>query len=139
MNSYLKKGGLILINEPETSIILRIIQIILKDEGFDETVNVFNNKNLFLPEDPWLSNTSIAKLLFKNKKKFEENFPEYFIKKNKLSEFIIFLNSGGVNSAFKYLKLSKFLLNLAFIFDSILIKIFPSIFAFNRMVVLEKK
>ena len=30
MNKYLKKGGLILINEPETSIILRIIQIILK-------------------------------------------------------------------------------------------------------------
>jgi len=139
MNSYLKKGGLILINEPETSLILRTLQVILKDEGFDETADVFNNKNLFLPEDPWLSNTSIAKLLFKNEKKFEDKFPEYSIKKNELSEFFIFLNSGGVNSSFKYLKLNKFLLNLLFIFDAILIKIFPSIFAFNRMIVLEKK
>jgi SAM-dependent methyltransferase len=139
MNKYLKKGGLVLINEPESSITFRLIQVILKDEGFDETVDVFNNKNLFFPRNPWLSNTSIAKLLFKNKKKFEENFPEYFIKKNQVSEFIIFLNSGGVNSAFKYLKLNKFLLNLVNIFDSILIKIFPSIFALNRMVVLEKK
>ena len=31
---YLKKGGLILINEPETSFALKLIQIITRDEGW---------------------------------------------------------------------------------------------------------
>ena len=29
---------------------------------------------------------------------FKENFPNYKVLKNELSEFLIFLNSGGVNS-----------------------------------------
>mgnify|MGYP004105322887 CR=1 FL=1 len=40
----LKRGGYILINEPETSFILKILQIILDDESWSLQDDVFNKK-----------------------------------------------------------------------------------------------
>ncbi len=138
MSKYLKKGGYILINEPETSFVLKLVQIILDDEDWDLTSKVFNEKNIFNPKNPWISNTAIAQLLFKDEKKFQKFFPEYKIQKNELSEFLIFLNSGGVNSHFFYIKLNYFFLKIVNKIDNLLISIFPSIFPFNRSIVLKK-
>ena len=136
---YLKKGGLILINEPETSFTLKLIQIITRDEGWSYKKNIFTLKtDLFHSRDPWFSNTATAELLFKDEKKFKENFPNYKILKNELSEFLIFLNSGGVNSDIVKIPLNNFLLNILDIFDSIIIKMFPRIFSLNRSVILKK-
>ena len=111
MTKYLKKGGVILINEPETSFMLKLIQIILDDESWSLNDKVFNRKkNLFSPRNPWVSNTAIAQLLFKNIRKFEINFPNLKIEKNFVTEFFIFLNSGGVNSTFFSIKLNFFFL-----------------------------
>ena len=139
MSKYLKKGGHILINEPETSFILKLLQILLDDESWSLTAKVFNNKkNLFNPRNPWISNTAIAQLLFKNEKKFNQFFPQFEIKENTLSEFLIFLNSGGVNSNFFYISLHKKIIKIIDIFDKFLIFLFPSIFAFNRKIILKK-
>ena len=139
ISKYLKKGGVMLINEPETSFMLKLFQIILDDESWSLTDNVFiKNKNLFNPKNPWISNTAVAQLLFKNKQKFERNFPQYLIEKNNVSEFFIFLNSGGVNSDFFNIKLNNFFLNIVDIIDKILIFLFPGVFALNRTVVLRK-
>ena len=139
ISKFLKKDGLILINEPETSFLLKLIQIILDDESWSLTDNVFQiDQNLFNPKDPWTSNTAIAQLLFKNEKKFCEMFPEYIIEKNTVSEFIIFLNSGGVNSSFFHIKLNNFFLKILDTIDKILIWFFPSVFAFNRTTILKK-
>ena len=130
ISKYLKKGGVMLINEPETSFMLKLFQIILDDESWSLTDNVFlKNKNLFNPKNPWISNTAVAQLLFKNKQKFERNFPQYLIEKNNVSEFFIFLNSGGVNSDFFNIKLNNFFLNIVDIIDKILIFLFPGVFA----------
>ena len=105
---YLKKGGLILLNEPEASLSLRLIQWILDDEGWSFNVNVFNyKKNLFEDSNPWFSNTAVANMLFSNTKTFYKNFPEYKIIKNNLSEFIVFLNSSGVNQNTFYIQLNN--------------------------------
>ena len=69
---------------------------------------VFDQKNIFNPKSPWISNTAVAQLLFKNDNKFQEHFPQYKILDNKLSEFFIFLNSGGVNSMFFHIKTKQF-------------------------------
>jgi len=138
MSKYLKKGGHILINEPESSFILKLIQILLDDEDWDLTSKVFSKKNIFNPKNPWVSNTAIAQLLFKDEKKFQKFFPQYQIKKNELSEFMIFLNSGGVNSRFFYIRLNFFSLRIVNIIDNFLIRVFPSIFPFNRSIVLKK-
>ena len=139
ISKYLKKNGYILINEPETSFFLKLIQIILDDESWSLKSKVFKKENIFNPKSPWISNTAVAQLLFKNNKKFESHFPEYKIVENKLSEFFIFLNSGGVNSNFLYIKLNKTLLKLVNCVDNFLIYIFPSIFALNRKIIIKKK
>jgi 2-polyprenyl-3-methyl-5-hydroxy-6-metoxy-1,4-benzoquinol methylase len=139
LSKYLKTNGVILINEPETSFMLKLLQIILDDESWSLTDDVFNKyKNLFNPKNPWISNTAVAQLLFINKYKFEKNFPQYSIEKNYVSEFLIFLNSGGVNSNFFYLKFNPFLLNMIDFIDKFLIFLFPSFFALNRTIVLRK-
>ena len=138
MGNYLKKNGYILINEPETSFFLKLFQVILDDEGWSLRSKVFSRRNIFNPKSPWISNTAVAQLLFRDTKKFEKIFPEYKIVENKLTEFLIFLNSGGVNSNFFHLKLNYFFLKLINIIDNILIFFLPNIFALNRTVVLKK-
>lgn len=139
MSKYLKENGVILINEPETSFFLKLLQILLDDESWSLKDNVFNkNKNLFNPKNPWISNTAIAQLLFKNKIKFQKHFPQYKIEKNYVSEFFIFLNSSGVNSDFFSIKLNSFLLDIINFVDKFLIFLFPQVFALNRTIVLRK-
>ena len=139
INKYLKKGGLVLINEPETSFSLKLIQMITRDEAWSYRKDIFDiTKNLFKANDPWFSNTATAELLFKDEKKFKKYFPEYKILKNELSEFFIFLNSGGVNSNIFKLPLNYFFLDILNVIDKILVSFFPRIFALNRSVVLKK-
>ena len=95
-------------------------------------------KNIFNPKSPWISNTAVAQLLFQDESKFEKNFPQYKIVKNQLSEFFIFLNSGGVNSQFFYIRMNNFFLNLIDKIDKFLIYFLPNLFALNRTVVLQK-
>ena len=122
LSKYLKKDGVILINEPETSFMLKMIQILLDDESWSLEDDVFKkNKNIFNPKNPWISNTAIAQLLFKNQTKFHNNFPQYEIEKNYVSEFFIFLNSGGVNSDFFNIKLNYLFLSVVNFIDQILI------------------
>ena len=138
MSIYLKKNGYILINEPETSFFLKFIQVVLDDESWSLKSKIFNRKSIFNPKSPWISNTAVAQLLFKNDKKFQKHFPQYEIVENKLSEFFIFLNSGGVNSSFFHIKLNNFFLKILNIVDEILIFFLPNIFALNRTIVLKK-
>jgi len=81
----------------------------------------------------------MADLLFENKQKFNEFFNKKFkiIYEDKC-EFLTFLNSGGVYFRSYYIPLNEFLLKLLWIFDEILTKLFPSIFALGKKIVLKK-
>ena len=139
LQKYLKKDGLILINEPETSFFLKLIQLITDDEGWSYKKNIFDSKkNFFKTNDPWFSNTSTGELLFKDQQKFEKNFPRLKFLKNELSEFFIFINSGGVNSSIPKIPLNNFFLEILNFVDILLVKVLPNIFALNRSVVLKK-
>ena len=139
MSKYLKKNGLILINEPEISFSLKFLQFTLDDEPWSLKVNIFNSrKNIFKPGNPWASNTAVANLLFNDESQFNHFFPEYKIIRNDLSEFFIFFNSGGVYNEVIYIPFNKFFLKLLDYIDSILIFFFPKIFALNRTIILKK-
>ena len=139
MSKYLKRGGLILMNEPETSFVLKFLQILLDDEGWSYKKDVFNDKkNIFKQSSPWNSNTAIANILFRNEKKFRKYFPQYEINKNELSEFFIFINSSGVNNNILYIPMNNFFLSLFSYIDKFLIFLFPAFFALNRSVILKK-
>tara|TARA_B100000767_G_scaffold252009_1_gene255482 strand:+ start:11405 stop:12196 length:792 start_codon:yes stop_codon:yes gene_type:complete len=139
ISRYLKKGGYIILNEPEASFFLRLIQYILDDEGWSFKVDIFNTKkDIFKSNDPWFSNTATANLLFSNPNKFHKSFPFYKIIKNELSEFLIFINSSGVNQNIFYIRANNFFNSILSFIDRILIFLFPKIFALNRSVVIKK-
>mgnify|MGYP006184746013 CR=1 FL=1 len=139
ISKYLKKNGLIVMNEPEASFFLRLIQYLLDDEGWSFNVNIFSKKkDIFKPLNPWLSNTATAHLLFANEKKFNRHFPNYKIEKNELSEFLIFINSSGVNQNIFHVPLNYFFNSLLNLIDKILISIFPKLFPMNRSIIIKK-
>lgn len=139
MSLYLKKNGLILINDPEISFFFKFFLYILRHEGWSFKVNIFNfKKNIFKVNTPWSANNAVANLLFKDENKFNFYFPEYKIIKNDLSEFLIFINSGGVVNKTFHIPINKFVFNILCFVDKILVKICPKVFALNRSVALKK-
>ncbi len=140
MSFYLKKNGVVLINEPEISFFLKFFLYILDDEAWSFNVNIFNSKkNIFDPNSPWDANNATATMLFKDEKRFYSNFKQYKILKNELSEFLIFLNSGGVVQKTFCIPINKIIFKLLDLTDRMLIFLLPSIFALGRSVVLKKK
>ena len=114
MNRILKKDGKLIIFDAYCSILLQLIMILMKHEGFDFTVNVWDEKN---PKsdalDVWDGNIGVTNLIFDNKKEFDENLGKIFsIEYEKLTECFIFLNSGGVTSQTFHVPLSNSLLNI---------------------------
>ena len=136
---YLKRGGLILIREPEISFFLRFVLYLLDDEAWSFKVDVFNSKkNIFDPQSPWDANNATPYLLFNDEEKFNQKFPRYRIIENDLSEFFIFLNSGGVVQKTFFIPTNRFFFNLLKKFDDFLIYLFPSIFSLGRTTVIKK-
>ena len=139
LNKYLKKGGYILINDPEISFFFKFFLFTLDHEGWSMKSNVFNlKKPVFNPKNPWVSDNAIAFHMFNNEDRFKKFFPEYSIEINKLNEFSIFLNSGGVVSESIFIPLNNFFLKILDFIDDVLIFFFPRIFALNRRIVLKK-
>ena len=141
MNRILKKGGKLIIFEPYCSVLLQIVTIIMKHEGFDFTVNPWDLKSpKSSEEDAWHGNIAVSNLIFDDKSNFKNNLGELFeVKYEKLTESLIFLNSGGVTSKTFYIPMNHFFLKILHNIDKILVKLMPSIFCMGRRVVLQKK
>ena len=140
MYRILKTGGKLIIQEANCSLIFQLVTLLMRHEGFDFTKNVWDENIPMSDEnDLWAGNIALSSLIFDNKKNFKENFGnEFKIIHDKLYEFLIFLNSGGVTSKTFYIPLNIFFLNILNFIDKVLIKIFPNIFALGRQIVLKK-
>ena len=141
MNRILKSGGKIIIFESYCSIFFQLATIIMKHEGFDFTLNVWDEKNPKSDEkNAWHGNIAVPHLLFDNREDFDKNLGNYFnIKYEKLTECLIFINSGGVTSKTAYIPMNHFFLNLLHCVDKFLVKFLPNIFCMGRRIVLVKK
>ena len=140
MNRILKKNGKLIIFESYCSLILQLATIIMKHEGFDFTLNVWDEKNPKSDEkNAWHGNIAVPHLIFDDKKKFDENLGKFFkIKHEKLTECLIFLNSGGVTSKTRCIPMNNFFLKILNSIDNLLVKSLPSIFCMGRRIVLLK-
>ncbi len=140
MDRILKKGGKLIIFESYCSLVFQLATIIMKHEGFDFTLDVWDEKNPKSDEkNAWHGNIAVPHLIFDDTAKFEKNLGKYFkIEYEKLTECLIFLNSGGVTSKTKCIPLNNFFLNLLNKIDRILVKLFPKIFCMGRRIVLKK-
>tara|TARA_B100001029_G_scaffold132883_1_gene111760 strand:+ start:569 stop:1369 length:801 start_codon:yes stop_codon:yes gene_type:complete len=141
MNRILKKNGRLIIFEPYCSILFQLVTIIMKHEGFDFTIDPWDENNpKSSEEDAWHGNIAVPNMMFDDKKKFKNYLGKYFeFEFEKLTECIIFLNSGGVTSKTFYLPMSYFFLSIVDLIDKFLVKIAPNIFCLGRQIVLIKK
>ena len=140
MNRILKRNGKLIIFESHCSITFQIATTIMKHEGFDFTLNVWDEENPKSDEkDAWHGNIAVPHLIFDDKDGFKKNLGDFFsIEYDKFTECLIFLNSGGVTSKTKYIPMNRFFLNILNFIDKILVKFFPNIFCMGRRIVLKK-
>jgi len=141
MNRILKKDGKLIIFESYCSIIFQLATILMKHEGYDFTLDVWDEKNPKSDEnDAWAGNIAIPHLIFDDKKKFNDNLGKLFsLEFEELTECLIFLNSGGVTSKTFYIPMPEIFLKILNLIDKFLIKFFPTVFCMGRRIVLKKK
>lgn len=133
----LRPGGRILIQEAHTSLLFRFLLKLMRHEGWSYDVDVFNPDAIINdPNDPWSANCATAELLFDEPVKFEKNF-SFKIELDKKREGLIFPLSGGVIAKTRVPELPTFVLKIFSCLDSLLITLFPNIFAMGRIVVLK--
>ena len=139
MNRILKPGGRLIIQEINCSFFMKYLLKIMRHEGFDFTVNVFDSNIICTdPNDLWSANCAIPNLLFDDQKKFHNEISNFKIIKYSHSEFFSFINSGGVISKTFYIPLPVIFLNMLAKIDNILSRYFPNIFSLQRQIVLKK-
>jgi len=135
----LRPGGLVLIVEINTSLFLRFLLKIMRHEGWSYEVDVFSDDEVCnRADDPWSANCAIPELLFSDEKKFENSIPGFKIIRNELFESMLLPLSGGVIAKTKMVQLPVWLLKGVEKFDSLLVKVAPSIFSVGRKVILKK-
>lgn len=135
----LKPNGLLIIQEVNASLVMRMFLKIMRHEGYTYDVNVFD-KNFICndPLDPWSANCVVPNLLFDDIKQFEKHFPFQQIH-HSYSEFLMLLISGGVTAKTKTINFSSSVLNWIDKIDDFLIKLNKNIFALQRQIVLRNK
>tara|TARA_Y100000768_G_scaffold388249_1_gene383047 strand:- start:2478 stop:3287 length:810 start_codon:yes stop_codon:yes gene_type:complete len=140
INRILKSNGKLIIFESHCSIIFQIATTIMKHEGFDFTLNVWDEKNPKSDENnAWHGNIAVPHLIFDDHEGFKKNLGKFFnVEYDRFTECLIFLNSGGVTSKTKFIPMNKFFLNILNFIDKILVKLFPNIFCMGRRIVLRK-
>ena len=140
MQRILKKNGRLIIFESHCSIIFQIATALMRHEGFDFTLNVWDEEKPKSDENnAWHGNIAVPHLIFDDEEGYKKNLGNIFKKEyDKFTECFIFLNSGGVTSKTKYIPMNIFFLNMLHLVDKILVKLFPSIFCMGRRIVLRK-
>ncbi len=140
MDRILKPGGLLLIQEINASLMMRLVLKMMRHEGYSYEPDVFNQEVICTdPNDLWSANCAIPNLLFDNKKQFESKVPTFNIIHTSYSEFFMFLNSGGVIAKTFFIPLPSVLLSVVEWVDKVLTRSFPTIFALQRQIVLQKR
>ena len=139
MGRILKPGGHLIIQDVNCSTMLKLLLRVTNHEGYDSTVDVFDREKVCTdPEDLWAGNNSIPNLLFDDINKFNQEINKFEIVYHKYSEFLLFINSGGVVSKTFYIPLLNPLLKLISLIDAFLCRIAPTFFALQRQIVLKK-
>ena len=140
MNRILKPGGRLIIQEINCSMSMRFLLKLMRHEGYDFSINVFD-RNLICtdPDDLWSANCAIPNLLFDNLDDFNKKISGFRIEYIGFSEFFLFVNSGGVISKTKYIPLPISILKMIKLIDNVLCRMSPSFFALQRQIVLIKK
>ena len=139
MARVLKKDGVLIIQEINASFFMRLLLKLMRHEGYSYDVDVFDKNQICTDEnDLWSANCAIPNLLFDNRKKFSTEIESFTMRHSSFDEFFCFLNSGGVIAKTVYIPLPRLIIRILQQMDRILAGIFPSVFALQRRIVLQK-
>lgn len=135
----LKPGGLVIIQEINCSLFMRLMLTVMRHEGYSYDVDAFDATAVCNdPADPWSANCAIPNLLFDDPHEFEEHFP-FRIIHHRYTECFIFPLSGGQNSKRQTVNLPFWLLRIVDLIDNFLIALAPKLFSLQRQIVLKKQ
>jgi SAM-dependent methyltransferase len=139
-NRVLKKGGRLLIQDINCSFMMQRLLRFMNAEAFDFNVDVFDiNRVCTNSDDLWDGNNAIPNLLFDDVRKFEANVPYFKVVEQNLSEFLVYVVSGGISGKTFAIPLPYFVLKILDRIDNVLIPTLPMVFALQRRVILEKR
>lgn len=137
--TVVKPGGLVLINEIHTGLLMRLLLRIMRHEGWSYDVDVFDPKAVANdPRDPWSANCAVPQLLFHDLGRFEREAGAFKVERFELNECLIFPLSGGVIAKTWTINLPTPVLKVIDGLDRLLIRLFPGVFAMASRVVLRR-
>ena len=132
----LKVGGDLIIHEINLSFVHKLIIKLFNHCSYDYKIDLFRNKNN-LNTNTFSANAANLELII-DKKEFSNKFSGFKIIEDKKCEFFVYLLTGGINSNFKTINLNNLLLTIFNYIDSLIIFLFPNIFALSRKIVIKK-
>ena len=139
-NRVLKKGGRLLIQDVNCSLMMQRLLRFMHIEDFDFDVDVFDVKRSCInQQNPWDGNDAIPNLLFEDVSEFLKHVSCFNILEQKYSEFLVYIVSGGINGKTFIIPLPYIVLKVLDSIDNILVSKLHKVFALQIRVVLEKK
>ncbi len=138
MRRILKPDGVLLIQEVNASLAMRVLLRTMRHEGYDFGVDVFGNEICTDPEDLWSANCAIPNLLWDDMARFEREVPGFRCEHTGFSEFLTMINSGGVIAKTIYIPLPDPLLRAVGAVDHLLTAMAPQLLAMQRQIVLRR-
>ena len=136
----LSADGVLLIQELNTSLLLRCLLRLMRHEGWSYDVDVFSESAIVNEEhDLWSANCAVPEMLFTDINRFQQTFPSLRVEVNELCECLLFPLSGGVIAKSKVPELPDLLLKAVLLLDRILVWAAPSVFALGRRVVIRRR
>ena len=139
VRSKLKAGGILLIQDLHTSLMLRVLLRIMRHEGWSYDIDIFDETAIANdPTDPWSANCAIPELLFRDEAAFAKQIPNFKFLWNSLNECFLFPLSGGVIAKTRTIPLPSGVYKMVQGIDRLLVCTMPDIFALGCSVALEK-
>jgi SAM-dependent methyltransferase len=140
MERILKPGGKLIIQEINSSLVMRLLLRAMRHEGYSYDVNVFDEHVICNdPLNPWSANCAIPNLLWDDTARFERHVPMFSIVHQQYGECTTLINSGGVIAKTLYVPLPALAVRIMQGIDAALVAIAPSVFALQRQIVLQKR
>lgn len=138
MIRVLREDGLLLLQEPHVSWMLRLLLTMTRHEHIDASVDPFGPERCRRGDrSPHNGNNVVADLLFADMRRFRHAFPQLRLEHHRFVECLAFLNSGGVGFRAPYLPLPRWALALVARLDDYLAG-FPRVFPMGRELVFRK-